>query len=128
MPNTPLDTHRYVNLETFKKDGNGVKTPVWAAPTGGRLVIMTGADSFKVKRLRRNPKIRIAGCNGNGKQILTPWYEGEGRVLEAPADVARADAALKQKYGLVYSGFNFFAKLFGYVKERCYLEISLQAN
>ena len=28
---TSLGYERYINLETFKRDGQGVKTPVWCA-------------------------------------------------------------------------------------------------
>ncbi len=30
--------HRYLNLETFKKSGDGVKTPVWLAARGTALL------------------------------------------------------------------------------------------
>src|SRR6202035_493524 len=63
----PLADAKYVNLETFKKDGNGVKTPVWAAPLDGKLVVMSAGDAFKVKRLRRDPHARVAACDVRGK-------------------------------------------------------------
>ena len=55
---------QYVNLETFRKNGTGVQTPVWAAPNGDELVIFTNGNSYKVKRLRRNTSVRIAKCGG----------------------------------------------------------------
>ena len=57
-----LSRARYVNLETFRKNGTGVQTPVWVAPDGEDLVIFTNGDSYKVKRLRRNSAVRIAEC------------------------------------------------------------------
>src|ERR1700729_2183968 len=48
----PFAAERYISLETFKRDGGGVKTPVWAAPLDGALVVFSAGDSFKVKRLR----------------------------------------------------------------------------
>src|SRR5258706_12426757 len=97
-PGTALDGERYINLETFKRDGAGVKTPVWAAPLDGKLVVVTDGTSYKVKRLRANPKCRIAGCDARGKKIRTAWKEATGRILEAPAEAAPAHRALKEKY------------------------------
>src|SRR2546429_9825987 len=94
---TPLDEARYVSLETFRKDGSGVKTPVWAAPLDGKLVIGTDGSTFKVKRIRNNPRVRIAACNASGKVILGPWFPGTARILDA-REAPRADAALDAKY------------------------------
>src|SRR5688572_27960560 len=95
---TPLDSHRYVSLETFKQDGGGVKTPVWAAPLEGKLVVVTDGTSYKVKRLRKNPRIRAAACDVRCN-LKGEWLEGEGRVIEDSEQSKRALAALGQKYG-----------------------------
>lgn len=89
---------RYVNLETFRKNGTGVKTPVWAAPAGDELMIFTNGDSYKVKRLRRNPAIRIAKCNVSGK-VKGPWHDGTARFVEDEAGKQEVLRALRKKYG-----------------------------
>lgn len=122
---TPLDRQQYVNLETFKKDGSGVKTPVWAAPLEGKLVVGTDATTFKVKRVRNNPKVRVAACNGSGSKILGPWYEGTARLVTDPGEMARADAALMRKYGWQRRLFYFFSRLFGRIKEPAIIEITV---
>jgi len=121
---TPLDAERYINLETFKRDGNGVKTPVWAAPLDGRLVIFTAGESFKVKRLRRDKRCRAAACDMRGK-VKGPWLDGEARIVEDPAHMARAHAALVAKYGWQLRITDFFATLFGRKQKRAFLEVSL---
>lgn len=123
---TPLDAEKYVNIETFKKDGNGVKTPIWAAPLDGKIVFFTNVNSFKVKRLGRNPKLRIAGCDARGKVIHTPWYEATARQVEG-AEADAADAALGRKYGISYKAFRFGAGLIGKKKEQVFFEITLTA-
>jgi uncharacterized protein len=125
MATTPLDAEPYIALETFKKDGTGVKTPVWAAALDGKLVVMTDGTSYKVKRLRNNAKIRAAGCTVGGN-VHGPWYEGSGRVLDE-AGAARADDALRAKYGLLYGVSGFFSALAGRKKRRAYLELTLDA-
>jgi uncharacterized protein len=107
---TSLGDAKYVSLETFRKDGNGVKTPMWVAPLDGKLVFGTEGGSFKVKRIRNNPRVRIAICNANGQQILGPWHEGTARILE-PAEAAAGDAALNAKYGILRRAMGFFSKL-----------------
>jgi PPOX class probable F420-dependent enzyme len=121
---TPLDAQRYINLETFKKDGAGVKTPVWAAPLDGKLVVVTDGTSYKVKRLRRDPHVRAAACDVRGKP-KGAWHEGKGRVIDDPEHARRALAALEQKYGWQVRLLNFFARLGGRIQRRAYLEIEV---
>lgn len=118
-----LASERYVNLETFKKDGNGVKTPVWAAELDGKLVVVTDGTSFKVKRLRNNPKIRLAPCDARGK-VHGDWVDGEGRVIADAAHAARAHEALKKKYGWQIWLLDMGSKIAGRYPRRAFLELS----
>ncbi len=93
-----LAKSQYVNLETFRKNGTGVQTPVWAAADGTEIVIFTNGDSYKVKRLRRNSAIRIAECGVRGA-LKGPWHEGTARLVEDEAGKASALRALRKKYG-----------------------------
>jgi PPOX class probable F420-dependent enzyme len=126
VPEPPLASERYINLETFKRDGNGVKTPVWTAPLDGKLVVMSAGDAFKVKRLRRDPRARVAACDIRGN-VRGPWLEATGRILEGADDVRRAHAALRAKYTWQIAVGDFFARLFGRIHKRAYLEIAVKA-
>jgi uncharacterized protein len=126
IPGTPLDAEQYINLETFKKDGTGVKTPVWAAALDGKLVVITNGTSYKVKRLRNNPKLRAAACDARGN-VHGPWYEGTATILDQD-DGLRADAALTKKYGLSYRALGFFQTISGRKKHRTFLEIAIEAG
>jgi PPOX class probable F420-dependent enzyme len=121
---TPLDQERYISLETFRKDGTGVKTPVWAAALDGKLFILTDGTSYKVKRLRNNPKCRAAACDARGR-VNGPWHDGQCRILEDSAYIARGHAALKKKYGWQMLVLDFFSTLTGRKSRRAFLEISL---
>lgn len=121
---TALDGERYISLETFRKDGSGVQTPVWAAALDGRLLVVTDGTSFKVKRLRANPKLRAAACDVRGK-MRGDWHEGSARILEDGAEKERAEKTLRAKYGWQYAMLNFFSRLSGRIGRRAYLEISL---
>ena len=93
-----LGEARYVNLETFRKNGTGVQTPVWVARDGDELVIFTNGDSYKVKRLRRNSKIRIAKCGARGA-LKGPWNDGSARLVSDEGEKQSAIRALHGKYG-----------------------------
>ncbi len=121
---TPLDHERYISLETFRRDGSGVKTPVWAAPLDGTLVVFTDGTSYKVKRLRANKKCRAAGCDARGT-VKGAWSEGTCRIVEDEGHKQRALAALRQKYGWQIRVLDFFSRLSGRIKRRVILELSL---
>jgi PPOX class probable F420-dependent enzyme len=122
-----LAAARYLNLETFRKDGSGVKTPVWAALVDDKLVVGTDGSTFKVKRIRANPKVRVAACNASGKQVLGPWYDATARIVE-PGAAAPAEAALDARYGWQRRGFRFFAKLFGRMKDPVIIEVTIPSG
>ena len=73
---------RYLNLETYRKNGKGVRTPVWfaVAPTDRsnapepRIYIYTTADSGKAKRIRNHGVARIATCSAFGR-ITDSWID-----------------------------------------------------
>lgn len=77
--------HKYLNLESFRKSGQGVRTPVWFAgdpPSGAPqlLYVYSTADSGKAKRIRNNPRVRIAPCDVRGK-LLGDWVESRAEIV-----------------------------------------------
>ena len=98
----PLDRfagQNYLNLETLRKRGEAMPTPVWFVQDGERLYVRTVAGSGKVKRARNNPRVRIAVCGREG-QLLGDWLPATAReVRDDPAVEARVDALLDAKYG-----------------------------
>lgn len=100
---------KYINLQTFKRDGTPVATPVWFAERGDELVFYTSADSGKVKRLRNNSHVRIAVCDARGN-LKGEWVEAEARLLD-PAEGAAANRLITEKYGLIKRVMDLFTKL-----------------
>jgi PPOX class probable F420-dependent enzyme len=58
---------KYLSLTSFRRDGTGVATPVWFVADDGRLLVITDDNSFKAKRIRRNPTVTVAPCSANGR-------------------------------------------------------------
>jgi len=119
-----LDRQRYLNLATFRRNGRAVETPVWFALREGRLYVFTDGTSGKVKRLRANPRIRIAPCDVRGK-LKGDWGEGQGRIIDEPAAVEAAYAVLRRKYGLQMRVTDFISRLAGRISRRAILELEL---
>ena len=108
---------QYVSFVSYKRDGSPVPTAVWVVEFDGGWAFTTGADSFKVKRIRRNPEVTITPCSVRGK--VTPGatvFSGTAELLDA-ANTARVEAAIKAKYRFVYllviSPGNLWARLRG---------------
>lgn len=94
----------YLNLETFRKNGEGVRTPVWFWEDGGVLYVRTIDGSGKVKRARRNPQVRVAPCKVDGTPLGT-WVSAEARFVDE-AEAERVNRGLKKKYGLMKTLFD----------------------
>jgi PPOX class probable F420-dependent enzyme len=91
---------QYLNLETFRKNGEGVKTPVWFTQDGEVLYVVTGADSGKVKRIRRSGRVNIAPCKMDGG-LTGDWVTAQASVITDEAAWKNLDRLFKRKYGLI---------------------------
>jgi PPOX class probable F420-dependent enzyme len=94
-----LKKQRYLSLASFRKSGEEVRTPLWFAEQNGTLFVMTRDDSWKYKRIRNNPQVRVAPCTARGR-VTGAWSDAVARVLPREAE-APARAALQSKYWLL---------------------------
>jgi PPOX class probable F420-dependent enzyme len=97
---------QYINVETFRKTGEGVRTPVWFVQEGNAVYVHTVADSGKVKRIRRNPQVNIAPCKMNGT-VVGDWVPASARELLDEKTNQKVDKLLDKKYGLMKKLFGF---------------------
>lgn len=100
-----FDDEQYVNLETFRKNGNGVKTPVWFV-TDGAIYVITRSKTGKVKRLRNNSEVKICPCSFNGEP-KGEWISGNAELVKGQ-EAEKAIKLRKKKYG-------FKARLAGFM-------------
>lgn len=92
---------KYLNVETFRKNGEGVRTPVWFVEENGAMYTRTFSKTGKVKRLRREPRVRVVPSDARGEP-KGEWIDAEARIVEASSDEAkRANRLLNEKYGLM---------------------------
>jgi uncharacterized protein len=92
----PAVAGKYLSLTSFRRDGTGVATPVWFVEADGRLLVETDADSYKVRRIRRNPRVTIAPCTATGRLRGIPV---PARATLLPdTELARVDRLMGDKY------------------------------
>jgi PPOX class probable F420-dependent enzyme len=114
---SPFDGARYLNIETYRKNGAGVRTPVWFAispdaPGGGapKLYIYSTASSGKAKRIRRSSVVRIAPCDMRGK-VTGEWVDARAEIVTGD-DFDRGMGLLNLKYRPWKQLLAFMARLF----------------
>jgi PPOX class probable F420-dependent enzyme len=95
-----LSGNAYINLETYKRNGQPIATPVWFTidHNNKMIYVITRTQTGKVKRLRNNSKVRIVPCGMRG-QPKGEWLNGRATFASAE----QQQIALKQrnkKYGL----------------------------
>lgn len=99
-----FDRQQYLNIETFRKSGVGVKTPVWFVQDGDTMYVRTVADSGKVKRIRNNGQVNIAPCKSDGTPVGM-WVPAIAREIRDEALDRKVDRLLDKKYGLMKKMF-----------------------
>lgn len=114
-----LKKHQYMNLFTYRKSGEAVKTPVWFALKDGKVYVMTVTNAGKIKRIRNNPRVLLGPADGRGNP-RGETVDGVARIL-GPEEEELAKAALDVKYGLIKAVFDFFMNVRG--TERAWVEI-----
>lgn len=122
MTFTDLGREQYISLETFRKNGEGVKTAVWVVGEGDRLYVWTQRDSWKVKRIRNNSQVRLAKSDQRGN-TSGDWITAQARVLDTPEERARMQQRLTKKYGLIARLLLLMGRLRGRSDRQVVIEI-----
>ena len=118
--------HKDALLITYRANGEGVPTPVWfGRDEQDRVYIHTEYASGKVKRIRRNPEVRLAPCDTRGKPFGPPAM-GIARILD-PGESAHAERTIVANYGLgrrlYYSASCVYACMSGRLGPFVYVEV-----
>ncbi|MDQ4100760.1 MAG: PPOX class F420-dependent oxidoreductase [Thermoproteota archaeon] len=113
-----LTGEKYINLETYRKNGQGVRTAVWFVEEnngegGSVLYVRTSDDTGKYKRVRNNPSVQIAPCDMRGS-VKGKWVKGKARIA-GEEEKLRAFKMLEKKYGIMYKMTRMFLSRKNYV-------------
>ncbi len=112
---------QYILLTTFTKDGRAKPTAIWAANKDERLLVITGANSWKVKRIRNTPRVTLAICDRGGHP-KSEAIEATATILDKSQTGLVYDA-IGSEYGIVGKVFNLFSKLRGGAAKNVGLEL-----
>ncbi|MDC8452301.1 MAG: PPOX class F420-dependent oxidoreductase [Candidatus Nitrosotalea sp.] len=90
---------KYLNLETYRTDGQAVQTPVWFVINDGIIYVTTPSSTGKVKRLNHNKNVRIVPSDLKGRPkgnwiVATAYFANE-------SESEQAIRLRKKKYGLM---------------------------
>ena len=104
-PNDILKDEYSIVLTTFKKNGQGVNTPVWFALKDGKLLLSTWEKFLKVKRMKNNPGVEFAPAKtriGSPSRytVTGKTIRGVARFLEGE-EAEEASRLLRKKYGFL---------------------------
>lgn len=114
---------RYVALATQKRDGQEVVTPVWIVGSGTDLYCYSAADAGKIKRIRREPRVRLAACDFRGGR-RGAWTAASARLVANGAESEAVFALLRQKYGWQMRTADLLARLGGRHHQRAVIAFS----
>jgi PPOX class probable F420-dependent enzyme len=105
-----FEKQNYLNIETFRKNGTGVKTPVWFVQEGEKLYIWTESSSGKARRIRNTGKANIVPSKGDGAPVGV-WVPAKAWADDAEASIGYLKALMRKKYGFAFSLFAILGKL-----------------
>lgn len=103
-----LETGKYICILTYKKNGDGVSTPVWFIRKDNKIYIRTSNQSGKVKRIKNNNNVSYALCNISGR-IKGEWHSGLAKI--EPDVNKMIFSKITEKYGLIAQIINILYKI-----------------
>ncbi len=95
-----FNKQKCMNLETFRRNGASMKTPIWFVQDDEILYVQTLADCGKVKRIRNNKMVNITPCKMDGTPTGS-WVPAYAREVTEAEIAKKVNRLLEKKYGLV---------------------------
>ncbi len=103
-----IESEKYISLETYRKNNQPVKTPVWFVIKNDLIYVVTRDQTGKVKRLRNNLQVKFALCTIKGK-VTGEWVSGTAKILTED-ETKDAVKWRDKKYGFMAKIAKFLSK------------------
>ncbi len=103
-----FDNENVISVETYRKSGQPVRTPVWFLKENGVLIVHTGNGTGKVKRIKRNPKVRVAPSKFRG--------EPKADYIDARAELEADSTTVEKYYSLIYKKYGFVGSFVKFIQ------------
>jgi uncharacterized protein len=104
-----LSGMKYINLETYRKNGQAVRTPVWFVDFNKKIYFRTDANSGKVKRIMNNHDVSVAGCDMWG-HIKAEWVKGKAKMAN-DIDFKTINSLINKKYSFIQGFIKIMYKM-----------------
>lgn len=112
---------KYVNLITYKKNGDSIAAPVWFVEENEKIYFVTLQRRYKLKRIKNNPSVKIAASSMRGRP-KGEYFDGIARIL--------SDDESKHIIDLFKKKYRMFKMMFKENREgekkSIYIEITLK--
>ena len=106
-----IKSEKCISLETYRKNNQPVKTPVWFVVKNNLIYVITRSETGKVKRLQNDLKVKFATCTARGK-ITGKWFSGVVEIL-SEEETEEISKLRDKKYGFMAKIAKFFSKTKG---------------
>jgi uncharacterized protein len=104
---------RYINLESYNKNGNPKRTPVQSIEENGLIYLRTDPKTWKVKRIASNSHVRIVLSDRSGRP-LGSWVDADASIVQDKIEQERVQSGFRKQYGTIGSWIvDFIARLRG---------------
>ncbi len=114
-----IGDEKYLLLTTYKRSGDPVSSPVWAAPLdNGAVGFWTSSGSGKAKRLAHTSKVTVQACDARGKVKDGATVTTATARVVATGDplFAEIHQKIKAKYGFMTHITKFLGIVGGIIK------------
>ena len=112
MDANSIRVKKYIMLETYRKSGMGVGTPVWFLVRDDIVYVVTRSKTGKVKRIKNNHNVKIAVCDIRGK-VTGEWTKGTATILKDVESIKEVISQRNKKYGFMAKIAGVFSKTKG---------------
>ena len=103
-----IKSQKYISLETYRKNNQPVRTPVWFVVNDDLVYVVTRSKTGKVKRLKNNLRVKFALCTMKGK-VTGEWVSGTATILDE-SETREAVKRRDKKYGFMAKIAKFLSK------------------
>lgn len=119
---THLPKGKYISLKTYRRNGDGISSPVWFVEENLKFYACTGENTFKARRIKNNSQVQIASSNSSGK-TNSEYFDAEAQFLTTDK-IESIRRLFRNKYRM-FRFWSFFQNLRKKEGEKqIYLEIS----
>jgi PPOX class probable F420-dependent enzyme len=116
---------QFIALKSFKKNGEGVVTPVWVVELHGRLYVWTDSASWKVKRIRNRADVQLCSSDMRGNP-KGEWVTGTASIVNDRTLNEAVRKAMIKKYGAQFHFIHMMQRLIGAFSMHVAVEIVIE--